>query len=52
MGDFSQIAKIFVGGVVTIGIFTALFSNGRQTAAVTKTVFAGAQGLLHTAESG
>jgi hypothetical protein len=52
MGDFSQIAKIFVGGVVAIGLVTALFQPGRQTAAVTKTLFTGATGLLHTAESG
>ena len=52
MGDFGQLARVFVAGVVAIGLATALFAPGRQTANVLKTTFSGAQGLLHTAESG
>lgn len=52
MGDFTQIAKVFVSGVVAIGLATALFSGGRQTTSVLKTTFTGANSLLHTAESG
>jgi hypothetical protein len=52
MGAFGDIAKAFVVGVVSIGMATALFSPGRQTTDFAKTVFTGATGLLHTAESG
>ena len=52
MGGFQEIAKAFVVGVVGIGLATALFSPGRQTTDAIKATFGGAQGLLHTAESG
>lgn len=47
-----EVAKIFVEGVVTIGIITALFMNGRQTAAGLKAGFGGASQLLGTAIKG
>lgn len=52
MGNWSEIAKAFVVGVVGIGMATALFAPGRQTVSALKVGFSGAQGLLHTAESG
>jgi hypothetical protein len=47
-----EVAKIFVKGVVAIGIATALFMNGRNTAGVLKAGFGGASHLLGTAETG
>jgi hypothetical protein len=47
-----NVAKIFVTGVITIGIITALFSNGRQTASGLKAGFGGASQLLNTAIKG
>jgi hypothetical protein len=47
-----NVAKIFVTGVVTIGIITALFMNGRQTANGLKAGFGGASQLLGTAIKG
>jgi hypothetical protein len=52
MGTWADIARVFVVGVVSIGMATALFSPGRQTTNVLKVSFAGANDLLHTAESG
>lgn len=52
MGDFSQIAKAFVVGVVGIGLATALFMPGRQTANVLQAGLSGSNSLLHTAISG
>lgn len=47
-----EIAKAFVVGVVGIGMATALFSNGRQTANVIKAGFSGSSQLLGTAIKG
>lgn len=47
-----EIAKVFVVGVVSIGMATALFSNGRQTASVLKAGFGGSSQLLGTAIRG
>lgn len=47
-----DVTKAFIVGVVTIGIITALMSNGRQTANVLKAGFGGASQLLNTAEKG
>lgn len=47
-----EVAKVFVTGVVTIGIITALFMNGRQTANGIKAGFSGASTLLGTAIKG
>lgn len=52
MGNFAEIARVFVAGVVAIGLATALFAPGRTTTDTTKALFSGAQGLLKTAESG
>ena len=52
MGSFADIAKVFVVGVVSIGLATALFAPGRQTTSALQTTFTGAKGLLQTAESG
>lgn len=45
-------ASIFVAGIVTIGVITALTLPGRQSVALAKTGFTGAQGLLGTAIKG
>lgn len=45
-------AQIFVAGVVSIGIITALFMNGRQTAQGVTAGFNGASNLLGTAIKG
>lgn len=47
-----EIAKVFVVGVVGIGLATALFMPGRQTAGVAKAGFSGASQLLGTAIKG
>ena len=47
-----EVAKVFVTGVVTIGIITALFMNGRNTVGGIKATFGGASGLLGTAIKG
>ena len=47
-----EIAKVFVVGVVGIGMATALFSNGRNTAGVIKAGSDGASKLLGTAIKG
>lgn len=47
-----QVLQIFVAGVVTIGIITALTLPGRQSAAVIKASGAAGQGLLGTAIKG
>lgn len=47
-----QTLQIFVAGVVTIGIITALTLNGRQTVALTKTGGDAASNLLGTAIKG
>lgn len=47
-----EIAKIFVTGVVAIGLATALFMKGRTTVAAAGTVGDKAIGLLQTAETG
>jgi len=52
MGSFGKAAELLVAGIVGIGMATALFLPGRQTAAVTSAGFKGAQGLLGTAISG
>ena len=52
MSNWADIAKAFVVGVVSIGMATALMAPGRQTTNALKATFAGANSLLHTAESG
>lgn len=47
-----EIARVFVVGVVSIGMVTALFSNGRNTASVLKAGFNGSSKLLDTAIKG
>lgn len=49
MGDT---VRIFVGGVITIGIITALFLNGRTTVAGIGAVGTASSGLLNTAIKG
>jgi hypothetical protein len=49
MGDT---VKIFVGGVITIGIITALFMSGRSTVAGIGAVGTASSGLLNTAIKG
>lgn len=44
--------KIFVAGVITIGMITALFMNGRSTATGIKAMGDAASGLLGTAIKG
>jgi hypothetical protein len=44
--------KIFVGGVITIGIITALFMSGRTTVSGIKAGGSAASGLLNTAIKG
>lgn len=48
----SKAVDIFIGGVVTIGIITALMLPGRQTASVIKSTGQAGQGLLGTAIKG
>lgn len=47
-----EVAKIFVTGVVSIGVITALFMPGRQTTQALKAGFGGASHLLSTVETG
>lgn len=47
-----DIARAFVVGVVSIGMVTALFMNGRQTANVVTAGFNGSSKLLGTAIKG
>jgi hypothetical protein len=47
-----QVLQIFVAGVVTIGIITALTLPGRQSAQVIKASGQAGQGLLGTAIKG
>jgi hypothetical protein len=49
MGDT---VKIFVTGVITIGIITALFLPGRSTVQGIKAVGSASSGLLNTAIKG
>lgn len=44
--------KIAVGGVVAIGIITALFLPGRSTVGFTKAVGGSSQGVLNTVIKG
>ena len=44
--------RIFVAGVITIGVITALFMPGRQTVAGIKAVGSSSSGLLNTAIKG
>jgi hypothetical protein len=44
--------KIFVTGVITIGIITALFMNGRTTVQGIGAVGSASSGLLNTAIKG
>ena len=48
----TDIAKVFITGVVTIGVITALFMNGRNTVGGITAGFNGASGLLGTAIKG
>lgn len=45
-------ARIFVAGLITIGIITALFLPGRQTVAGIKAIGSSSSGLLNTAIKG
>jgi hypothetical protein len=47
-----DVLKVFVTGVITIGVITALFLPGRQTVAGIKAGGAAASGLLGTAIKG
>lgn len=47
-----QVLQIFVAGVVTIGIITALTLPGRQTVGVVKATGQAGSGLLGTAIKG
>ena len=47
-----QVLQIFVAGVITIGIVTALTLNGRQTVGVIRASGKAGQGLIVTAISG
>ena len=47
-----EIVKVFVVGVVGIGLATALLSNGRQTASVIKAGGSASSQLLGTAIKG
>ena len=44
-----QVLQIFVAGVITIGIVTALTLNGRQTVGVIRASGKAGQGLIGTA---
>jgi len=44
--------KIFVTGVITIGIITAMFMNGRTTVSGIKAAGTASSGLLNTAIKG
>lgn len=47
-----EIVKVFITGIVTIGILTALFAPGRQTVAGFNAITSGGAKLLDTAEKG
>lgn len=47
-----EVAKILATGVITIGIITALFLNGRQTVKGISAAGGAAQGILGTAITG
>ena len=49
MGDS---VRIFIGGIITIGVITALFMSGRSTAAGIGAVGTASSGLLSTAIKG
>jgi len=44
--------KVFVTGVITIGIITALFMNGRSTVSGIQAAGSAGSGLLNTAIKG
>jgi hypothetical protein len=48
--NFAEAIKLFLTGVITIGVITALFAPGRQTVAGINAGFKGATGLLTAAE--
>lgn len=48
----TDVARVFVSGVITIGIITALFLPGRQTVSAIKAGGSAAQGLLKTSIRG
>lgn len=50
--EMTDVLKIFVTGVITIGVITALFLPGRQTVAGIKAGGTAASGLLGTAIKG
>lgn len=49
MGDS---VKVFVGGLVSIGIITAVVSSGRNSASVVSSIGTAGSGLLGTAIKG
>lgn len=50
--DFGRTVQIFVAGVVTIGLVTALTLPGRKTVELTQAGGKASQGLLATSISG
>jgi len=52
MGGSGGALKTFIAGIVTIGMATAVLSNGRQTIGVVKAVGDAGSGFLGTAISG
>lgn len=52
MGSGKGVAEIFVGGLITIGIATALFLPDRNTAGVVKATGTAGTNLLGTAITG
>jgi hypothetical protein len=47
-----RVLTVFVSGLITIGIITALFMPGRQTVQFTKEAGKASQGLLRTSITG
>jgi len=47
-----NVLEMFVGGVITIGIITALVQSGRNTVGVIRSAGNAGQGLLSTAITG
>lgn len=52
MGGIGKTAQIFVAGVVSIGIATAVLLPGRQTVGVVKAAGTATSGVLGTAITG
>ena len=52
MNTFGDSLKLLIGGVVAIGMATALFSSGRQTTQAIGAAGTATQGVLGTAIKG